>query len=50
LRPLCGFVYATFGAGVVASQRPITCPKRQLSRTLGASYLRENLYKIIYNK
>jgi hypothetical protein len=26
------FFYATFGAGVVAAQRPITCPKRQLQR------------------
>jgi hypothetical protein len=34
LRPLCGFVSATFGAWVVAAQRPITCPKRQLPRTL----------------
>jgi hypothetical protein len=24
------FCSATFGAGVVATQRPITCPKRQL--------------------
>jgi hypothetical protein len=24
------FFSATFGAGVVAAQRPITCPKRQL--------------------
>jgi hypothetical protein len=24
------FCSATFGAGVVAAQRPITCPKRQL--------------------
>jgi hypothetical protein len=24
------FFSATFGAGVVAPQRPITCPKRQL--------------------
>jgi hypothetical protein len=24
------FFSATFGAGVVATQRPITCPKRQL--------------------
>jgi hypothetical protein len=30
LRPFVVFYFATFGAGVVASQRPITCPKRQL--------------------
>ena len=30
LRPLCGFVSATVWAGVVATQRPITCPNRQL--------------------
>jgi hypothetical protein len=24
------FFSATFGAGIVATQRPITCPKRQL--------------------
>ena len=30
LRPFVRFFSATFGAGVVASQRPITCPKRQL--------------------
>ena len=28
--PSARFFSATFGAGVVASQRPITCPKRQL--------------------
>jgi hypothetical protein len=30
------FCSTTFGAGVNASQRPITCPKRQLPRTLYA--------------
>jgi hypothetical protein len=30
LRPFVVFCVATFGAGVVATQRPITCPKRQL--------------------
>jgi len=42
LRPLCGFVYATFGAGVNASRCPVTCPKRQLPVTLceiGANWL-----------
>jgi hypothetical protein len=34
LRPLHGFVSATFGAGVNALHCPITCPKRQLPRTL----------------
>ena len=38
LRPLCGFVSATFGAGVNAVHCPITCPKRQLPRTLCASF------------
>jgi hypothetical protein len=28
--PSARFCSATFGAGVVATQRPITCPKRQL--------------------
>jgi hypothetical protein len=28
--PFVVFCSATFGAGVVAAQRPITCPKRQL--------------------
>jgi hypothetical protein len=27
---LCGFVSATVWAGVVATQRPIACPNRQL--------------------
>jgi len=30
LAPSARFCSSTFGAGVVASQRPITCPKRQL--------------------
>jgi hypothetical protein len=30
LMPSARFCSITFGAGVVASQRPITCPKRQL--------------------
>jgi hypothetical protein len=30
LAPSARFCSATFGAGVVAAQRPITCPKRQL--------------------
>jgi hypothetical protein len=30
LTPFMRFFSATFGAGVVAPQRPITCPKRQL--------------------
>jgi hypothetical protein len=30
LAPSARFCSATFGAGVVATQRPITCPKRQL--------------------
>jgi len=29
------FRSTTFWAGVVASQRPLACPKRQLPRTLG---------------
>jgi hypothetical protein len=29
-QPSARFCVATFGAGVIASQRPITCPKRQL--------------------
>jgi hypothetical protein len=28
--PFVRFFSTTFGAGVVAAQRPITCPKRQL--------------------
>jgi hypothetical protein len=28
--PLCGFVSATLGAGVIATQCPITCPKRHI--------------------
>jgi hypothetical protein len=36
LRPLHGFLSATFGAGVNATHCPITCPKRQLPRTLYA--------------
>jgi len=28
--PFVRFFSATFGAGVVASQRPITCPKRRI--------------------
>ena len=31
---LCGFLAPTFGAGVNALRCPITCPKRQLFRTL----------------
>jgi ubiquinone/menaquinone biosynthesis C-methylase UbiE len=37
-RPLCGFTPPTFGAGVVAAQRPITCPKRQLQPERYAKY------------
>jgi hypothetical protein len=36
--PFVAFCSATFGAGVVAAQRPITCPKRQLPRTLCDSW------------
>ena len=36
LRPLCGFLSATFGAGVNATHCPITCPKRRQPRTLNA--------------
>jgi hypothetical protein len=47
LRPLCGFFSATFGAGGVAPQRPITCPKRriQLLRYMqfALKYFRNNL-------
>jgi hypothetical protein len=32
---LWGFAPPTFGAGVVASQRPIAYPKRRQARTLG---------------
>jgi len=42
LCPLCVFVSATFGARVNAPHCPITCPKRQLPRTLCASLPRKN--------
>jgi len=34
LRPLCGFLSATFWAGVNATHCPITCPKRRIPGTL----------------
>jgi len=43
LRPLHGFVFATVWAGVVAPQRPITCPNRQLLKTLGEIIFEENV-------
>jgi len=36
--PSARFYYSTFGAGVVATQRPITCPKRQLQPERYATY------------
>jgi len=38
LAPFVGFYYATFGAGVVATQRPITCPKRRLQPNVRRHY------------
>jgi hypothetical protein len=47
------FCSATFGAGVVATQRPITCPKRQLQperyvpfAMLGKTGLDKNIVKL----
>jgi len=37
IRPLCVFVSATVGAGVVTTQHPIAYPNRQLLRTVTAS-------------
>jgi hypothetical protein len=38
LCPLCGFLSATLGAGVVATQRPIACPKRHIPPERYAKY------------
>jgi hypothetical protein len=48
LSPLCGFVSVTFGAGVVAAQRPIPYPKRHIQPE---RYTKcgLNLFDIIYN-
>jgi hypothetical protein len=43
-RPWCVFVSATFGAGVVAAQRPITRPKRHLPSARYAKYLPPEMF------
>jgi hypothetical protein len=45
LSPLCGFVSATVWAGIVAAQRPITCPNRQLQPERYVKY-QPNISKI----
>ncbi|MDR2942587.1 MAG: hypothetical protein LBV17_08360 [Treponema sp.] len=46
--PFVQFFFATFGAGVVATQNPITCPKRQLQPERYISYV--VLFREIYGK
>jgi hypothetical protein len=49
LRPLCGFISATVWAGGVATQRPITCPKRHIPPERYAKW-RLNWFKNIQKK
>ena len=48
LAPFVRFCSTTFGAGVIAAQCPITCPKRRKPRTLSASFL--NLFRKTFDK
>jgi len=47
LCPLCGFVSATFGAGVNATHCSISCPKRRISGTLCETYTLNVIQKIL---
>jgi hypothetical protein len=40
---LCGFLSATLGAGVVAAQRPIACPKRHIPPERYVQYAKKYL-------
>jgi len=45
--PFVQFSSTTFGAGVNTSYCPITCPKRQLPRTLSASFVSQHIENFI---
>jgi hypothetical protein len=49
LTPFVRFFSATFGAGVVATHRPITCPKRQLQPERYVQYCLDIFVNIYYN-